>query len=290
MRIALGVEYDGAQFEGWQTQPHRRTVQDALEAALSRFADASIETTCAGRTDAGVHATGQVVHFDTDRDRGMVSWVRGVNRYLPPQVAVQWAQRVDDSFHARFSARARHYEYWICNRATRSPLWDRRAGWVFRPLDVAAMRAAAACWLGRQDFSSFRSSECQAKSPVRTLHRLDVERPEEGMIRIRASADGFLHHMVRNLVGALVEVGTGRKDFSWAKELLAACDRRRGAPTFDAAGLYLTAVEYDADCGLPHGLPPIHGRHPGSVRSPVPDIASMIRGTAGPRRPETGGG
>ncbi len=283
MRIALGVEYDGAHFEGWQTQPHRRTVQDALEAALSRFADAGIETTCAGRTDAGVHATGQVVHFDTDRDREMVSWVRGVNRYLPSQVAVQWAQRVDESFHARFSARARHYEYWICNRAARSPLWNGRAGWVFRPLDLAAMQAAAACWLGRQDFSSFRSSECQAKSPVRTLHRLDVERPEDGLIRIRACADGFLHHMVRNLVGALVEVGTGRKDPAWATALLAARDRRRGAPTFDAAGLYLTAVDYDADCGLPHGSAPMIGRHPDSV----PRVGGPARGTGNPPSTET---
>ncbi len=250
-RIALGLEYDGSSFEGWQTQPHGRTVQDVLERALASFAGESLATICAGRTDAGVHARGQVVHFDTSRERELRSWVRGVNRFLPAQVAVRWACPVDDTFHARYSARARHYAYWIRNDAVRSPLLDRRVGWVFRPLDIAAMRAAGTCLLGTHDFTSFRSAQCQAATAVRTLTRCDVQALAGSLVRLRFCANAFLHHMVRNLVGALVEVGTGRRDAHWLAGVLAARDRRQAAATIEPGGLYFTGVEYDPAFGLP---------------------------------------
>jgi tRNA pseudouridine38-40 synthase len=252
-RIALGLEYDGSPYEGWQTQPHGRTVQDVLEHALACFANEPLATICAGRTDAGVHARGQVVHFDTERERTEQSWVRGVNRYLPPQVAVRWARPVDTQFHARYSARARHYEYWILNDAVRAPLLDRRAGWVFRPLDLAAMQAAAALLLGTHDYTSFRSAQCQAATAVRTLTRCEVLPAADGLVHLRFTANAFLHHMVRNLVGSLVEVGLGRRDAAWLGEVLAARDRSRAAATMDAAGLYFTGVAYDPAFGLPAG-------------------------------------
>jgi tRNA pseudouridine38-40 synthase len=250
VRIALGLEYDGAGFNGWQTQPDGCAVQDALERALVALAGTSIATICAGRTDAGVHALDQVVHFDTDVRRPLAAWVRGTNRHLPPTVAVRWARAVDDTFHARFSATRRAYDYWICNEPVRSPLAHRRATWIFRPLDVAAMQAAAASLLGTHDFSSFRSAECQAASPVRTLHALEVA-AHGRWIRIRAEANAFLHHMVRNLAGALVAVGLGRQSPAWTGTLLAARDRRQGAPTLAADGLYLARVEYDGRFALP---------------------------------------
>jgi tRNA pseudouridine38-40 synthase len=259
MRIALGVEYDGAPFEGWQTQSHGRTVQDVLEVALAQFAAEPLATICAGRTDAGVHASAQVVHIDTTREREPQSWVRGVNRYLPGEVAVQWAQAVPQDFHARFAARARHYDYWILNRPVRSPLLLRRVGWVFRPLDVEAMQAAAECLLGTHDFSCFRSAQCQAGSAERTLLRCEVRRHEGDLVRVQASANAFLHHMVRNLVGALVAVGTGRQPVPWMAQLLAAKNRSLGAPTMEADGLCLAGVDYDARFGLP---PPVRTRGP----------------------------
>lgn len=250
-RIALGLEYDGSQFEGWQTQPHGRTVQDMLERAIASFAEEPVDTICAGRTDAGVHACGQVVHFDTLRERDEHSWVRGVNRYLPAQIAVRWARYVPDDFHARYSARLRHYEYWICNDAVRSPLLQGRTGWVFRALNVQAMQRASTQLLGTHDFSSFRSAQCQAASAMRTLTRCDVQRVGEQLVRVHTSANAYLHHMVRNLVGALVAVGTGRHSVEWISQVLEARDRTLAAPTIEAAGLYLTAVEYDTKCGLP---------------------------------------
>jgi tRNA pseudouridine38-40 synthase len=250
MRLALGVEYDGAPFEGWQTQPHGRTVQDVLERALAQFAGENLATICAGRTDAGVHARGQVVHVDTTRERDLGAWVRGVNRYLPDEISVRWSRRVADDFHARYAARARHYEYWILNEPVRSPLAARRAGWVFRPLDLEAMRAAAACLTGAHDFSSFRSAQCQAASAERELTRCRIERVGR-FLRFDFSANAFLHHMVRNLVGALVAVGTGRQRAAWLAEVLEARDRSRAAPTMAADGLYLAGVDYDARFGLP---------------------------------------
>jgi tRNA pseudouridine38-40 synthase len=250
VRIALGIEYDGTGFNGWQTQPDRRSVQDALEAALTELAGVPVSTICAGRTDAGVHAIDQVVHFDTGVERPLTAWVRGTNRFLPPTVAVRWARALDERFHARFSARRRTYDYWILNDPVRAPLAHARATWVFRPLDVDAMQRAAQLLIGTHDFSSFRSSQCQAASPVRDLQRLEVRRAGR-WVKVRATANAFLHHMVRNIVGALVAVGSGRQPAEWLGEVLAARDRARAAPTFGAEGLYLSRVEYDERFDLP---------------------------------------
>jgi tRNA pseudouridine38-40 synthase len=250
VRIALGLEYDGAAFTGWQTQPDRRGAQDALEKALAAVAVEPVATVCAGRTDTGVHALDQIVHFDTTASRPLGAWVRGVNRFLPAALAVRWALEVPDVFHARFSAVRRTYDYWIINDPVRSPLAHGRAGWVFRPLDATAMHDAAARLVGRHDFSSFRSSECQAASPVRDLHELSIERRGR-LIRVRATANAFLHHMVRNIVGALVYVGLGRRSGEWLSDVLQARDRGQAAPTFAAAGLYLVRVEYDPSFHLP---------------------------------------
>jgi tRNA pseudouridine38-40 synthase len=250
VRIALGLQYDGAPFTGWQTQPDRRSIQDALEASLLSFVGEPTRVVCAGRTDAGVHATGQVVHFDCGVQRDEGAWVRGLNRYLPRSVAIRWARPVTPQFHARYCALSRSYEYWIVNDAVRSPLHAQRAAWVYRPLDERAMSEAARLLLGTHDFSSFRSAQCQARSPVRDLRVLDVSR-EGALLRIRAQANAFLHHMVRNLVGALVWVGAGRRPPSWVEQVLAARDRAAGAPTFAACGLYLTGVEYDPSFALP---------------------------------------
>ena len=253
MRLALGLQYDGSAFRGWQTQAGGGTVQDAVEHALEQLAGCPVPTICAGRTDAGVHAACQVIHIDPPVARPLTAWVRGVNRFLPPAVAVRWAVQVDDSFHARFSARTRRYDYWLLNDPVRSPLLDRRAGWMPRPLAIEPMRQAAAMLVGRHDFSAFRSAECQAASPVRDLHELGIER-FGNLIRFRLVANAFLHHMVRNLVGSLVYVGLGRQPPQWIAEVLAGRDRTAAAPTFPAAGLYLTGVEYDPAFGLPAPL------------------------------------
>lgn len=250
MRIALGLEYDGRGFTGWQTQPGGTAVQNALERALHAFAGAAVPTICAGRTDAGVHASYQVVHIDPPVERPLSAWVRGVNAFLPPAIAVRWSRGVPDAFHARFSATARRYDYWLLDDPVRSPLAAGRVGWVFRPLDAAAMQAAAQTLLGEHDFSSFRAAECQAASPVRELRQLDVQRCGR-LLRVRVSANAFLHHMVRNLVGTLVYVGTGRRPVDWPAQVLAARDRSVAAPTFAADGLYLTHVQYDPTFDLP---------------------------------------
>lgn len=242
-RIALGMAYDGQAWQGWQTQPHGQTVQDCLDAALSKFVSGSVSTVCAGRTDTGVHALNQVVHLDTNVDRTEESWVRGTNAHLPNSVAVQWARRVSDAFHARFSAVSRTYTYVILNSRVRHPLWDARVGWVHQALDVRAMRLAAVDLLGEHDFSSFRSSQCQAKSPVRTMQRVDIAEHGSKII-VQLTANAFLHHMVRNIMGALVQVGQGRQAIDYISKLLVARDRTLGAPTFSAHGLYLTDVEY----------------------------------------------
>jgi len=249
-KLALGLQYDGAALCGWQTQPNGQSVQDAVERALTQFAGSPLATTCAGRTDAGVHATYQVVHIETQLERPLQAWIRGVNRFLPHSIAVRWARAVPPAFHARYSALGRRYDYWLLNDPVRAPLALNRVGWVFRPLDVPAMQGAAALLTGTHDFSSFRSAECQAKSPVRDLRILTVER-SGSLLRVRAVANAFLHHMVRNIVGALVLVGTGRHEPEWVARVLAARDRTRAAPTFAAAGLYLTHVEYDPELDLP---------------------------------------
>jgi len=250
VRIALGIEYDGAGFNGWQTQPDGRSVQDALERALADIAGRSVATICAGRTDAGVHALDQVVHFDTDADRPLTAWVRGVNRFLPPAVAVRWARAVPAYFHARFGALVRSYDYWILNDPVRSPLAHDRATWIFRPLDASTMQQAAQRLVGTHDFTSFRSAECQAASPVRELRELVVRRHGR-WIRLRATANAFLHHMVRNIAGSLVDVGLGRHPPEWLTDVLTARDRAAAAPTLAAAGLYLARVEYDPRFDLP---------------------------------------
>jgi tRNA pseudouridine38-40 synthase len=248
-RLALGLAYDGAAWQGWQTQPHRHTVQDTLESAMAQFLAAPASTICAGRTDAGVHAAMQVIHIDTGVQRRPESWVRGLNALLPPSIAVRWAHPVPDTFHARFSALSRTYTYLLWHDRVRPALWAGRAGWCFQPLDVAAMREAAAHLIGEHDFSSFRSSQCQARHPVRTLHQLDIARQGHFVVfTLRANA--FLHHMVRNIMGSLLQVGQGRQTVSWMSDLLAARDRTKGAPTFMPDGLYLSAIEYAPEFGL----------------------------------------
>jgi len=250
MRVALSLEYDGSRFLGWQTQPGGGTVQDALQDALSAVAGERIAVTCAGRTDRGVHALMQVAHFDTQVERPESAWVRGTNALLPESVAVQWAGTVPGEFHARYAAHARTYRYVLLNRPVRPALAARYAGWCHAPLDVGAMRAAAGHLTGEHDFTSFRSAECQAKTPVRTLHALDI-RGEGERVEFVLRANAFLHHMVRNIVGLLVYVGRGKHPPGWAKEVLTARDRARAAPTFAAEGLYLEQVHYDARWGIP---------------------------------------
>ena len=242
-RIALGISYDGRPWQGWQKQPHGQTVQDTLERALASFTTVPVSTTCAGRTDTAVHALGQVVHVDCEINRSEESWVRGVNAHLPESISVQWAQYVGDDFHARFSATARSYTYVLLNTRVRQPLWCGRAGWVFQPLDVAAMKQASQCLVGEHDFSSFRSSQCQAKSPVRTISELSIVQ-KGNLIVVSLVGNAFLHHMVRNIMGALVQIGQGREPVEYMAELLALKDRTKGAPTFAPDGLYLTEVSY----------------------------------------------
>ena len=244
------MEYDGSRFLGWQTQPGGGAVQDAVQLALREIAGHAVSLVAAGRTDRGVHARGQVAHFDTEAVRPPSAWVRGGNAFLPDSVAVLWAVEVPSEFHARYSALARTYRYELLNRPVRPALDAVRLGWFHSPLDVEAMRAAAQALLGEHDFSAFRAAECQAKTPMRTVHSMSVERREERVdFVIRANA--FLHHMVRNIVGSLVYVGCGRQPTSWIAELLAARDRTRAAPTAGAEGLYLDKVDYDAAWGLP---------------------------------------
>jgi tRNA pseudouridine38-40 synthase len=225
-------------------------VQDALEPALAAIAGSEIKTTAAGRTDTGVHARLQVVHFDTEARRPPSAWVRGVNALLPDAVAVRWSHEVPDDFHARYSALSRTYRYELLNRPVRPALDAHYVGWFHLPLDVEKMRTAAALFVGEHDFSAFRSAQCQAKSPVRTLHAFSVEQKFDRIdFVIRANA--FLHHMVRNLVGTLVYVGKGKHPPAWVAQLLESRDRAKAAPTFGPEGLYLESVEYDAKWGLP---------------------------------------
>jgi len=256
MRIALGVEYDGSPFHGWQSQADGLGVQDALSRALAGIAGTPVTTIAAGRTDSGVHATMQVVHFDTEVSRPESAWVRGVNSALPAGIGVRWALGVDDAFHARFSASGRHYTYVLVNAPVRPVLLQSRVGWYHRPLALAAMCEAGDVLLGTHDFSAFRAAECQAKSPVKTLDRLTITR-EADILRIELHADAFLHHMVRNIVGALVRVGSGRENARWMHTLLASRDRAQGAPTFDASGLYFTGADYAPRWNLPTCVAPV---------------------------------
>lgn len=250
VKIALGLEYDGAPYCGWQSQPSGCGVQDILQAALGPIAGGTVQVHAAGRTDSGVHALSQVIHFETLAERPETAWVRGVNALMPRSVRVQWAAEVAADFHARFSARRRRYRYVIYNAPVASALLYARAGWFHAPLDVASMQRAAEYLIGRHDFSSFRAAECQARSPVKELERLTVER-RGNIVLLDFEADAFLHHMVRNIVGALVYVGAGRRPAEWLSTLLCQKDRTVAAPTFDAAGLYLTGVDYPPAFALP---------------------------------------
>jgi tRNA pseudouridine38-40 synthase len=250
MRIAAAVEYDGRTFCGFQSQPSGCGVQDALERAVSAIAGDAVRVTAAGRTDAGVHATSQIVHFDAPAERPVSAWVRGVNAHLPGTAAMLWAQPVDDDFHARFAAQRRRYSYLLLNRPERPGLNAGRVGWYHRPLDVSAMRESAEVLLGTHDFSAFRAAECQAKSPVKTLAQLDIV-VASSLLRFDFVADAFLHHMIRNIVGALVYVGSARQPRSWVGAVLAGRDRARGAPTFAADGLYFAGADYDQRFALP---------------------------------------
>lgn len=254
-RLALGIAYDGADWHGWQTQPDGRTVQDKLEAVLASFLNEDkVATICAGRTDTGVHALQQIVHLDTDALRRDESWVRGLNALLPSSIAVRWARVVAPEFHARYEARARTYFYILRCARVRSPHLHGRVGWWYHALDPAPMREAAALFLGEHDFSAFRSAECQAASPVRTLQRLDITAHGEFLV-FRFVANAFLHHMVRNLMGTLVAIGQGKHPPGWASALLAQRDRRLSAPTFAPDGLYLAHVAYPEHYGLPQMSP-----------------------------------
>ncbi len=250
MRLALGVSYLGQGYQGWQSQPSGLTVQDKLEQALASFTTQRVSTLCAGRTDAGVHGLMQVVHFDTDLRREPVSWVRGTNTFLPPDIAVQWAHPVPDAFHARASATARRYAYIVLESPVRPAIEAGRVGWVFRPLDGTAMRQAAGHLLGEHDFSSFRASGCQALTPVKTMNQIEISR-RGPYWRFEFEANAFLHHMIRNIMGCLVRVGQGVRPPDWMKTVLAERNRDAAAPTFSPDGLYFLGPVYDARWGLP---------------------------------------
>lgn len=250
MRWAIGVEYDGAAFSGWQAQAHATGVQTVVEAALSAVADEPVRVQCAGRTDAGVHAVGQVAHFDTSRVRTPRAWALGANTHLPRSVALRWAQEVPPAFHARFSASSRRYAYLILNRPLRAGLWQARMAWEFRPLDVSLMQEAARALVGEHDFSSFRAAGCQSRHPTRTVLELQVSRQDD-LVRIDIEANAFLQHMVRNIAGVLLEIGAGGRPPGWAAEVLAARDRRLGGVTAPACGLYFLEARYPAEFMLP---------------------------------------
>jgi tRNA pseudouridine38-40 synthase len=272
-RLAVGLEYDGTAFAGWQRQQSRpgrsvRTVQEVLEDALGRIADEPVSLTCAGRTDAGVHARGQVAHFDSCARRSLRSWVLGANTELPRDVSVSWAHPVRSDFHARYSAQARTYRYYILNSTARSALAEKRAAWLYRPLDHTRMSEAAQSLCGEHDFSAFRAAECQSRSPVRRVESLTVLRHDEWVL-IEVTANAFLHHMVRNIAGLLIDIGKGEHGPEHAREVLESRDRRRNAATAPAAGLYFWSVRYDPAFGLPGG----HG--------PALPPAAMIPGRVG---------
>ena len=250
MRIALGLSYNGTGYEGWQSQLSGNTVQDQLEKALGKFAALPLRTLCAGRTDAGVHGLMQVVHFDTALQRELPSWVRGTNAFLPRDIAVQWAHAVPDDFHSRGSAISRRYAYVLLESPVRPSVDAGRVGWVYRPMDEAAIRAAMGHLMGEHDFSSFRAAQCQAKSPVKTISRIDVFR-RGAYWRFEFEANAFLHHMIRNIMGCLVAVGQGLQAPEWLAEVVAARNRDAAAPTFSPDGLYFQGPRYEDHYGLP---------------------------------------
>ncbi|MCH9757445.1 MAG: tRNA pseudouridine(38-40) synthase TruA [Gammaproteobacteria bacterium] len=243
MRIALIVEYDGSQYHGWQSQPGLRTVQGVLEQALTQVANHEVRVVYSGRTDTGVHATHQVVHFDVDGTRNIRAWVHGANALLPKDVCVKWGQEIADDFHARYSAVARRYRYVIYNAAIRQSLLQGNVTWQSRRLDHNLMQEAAQCLLGKHDFTSFRAVQCGAETPVREIQKIEVFRRGD-LVILDIKANAFLHHMVRNIAGVLMAVGQGRQEVAWVDEVLRAKDRKRGAETAPPYGLYLVDVTY----------------------------------------------
>ena len=258
MKIALGVEYDGAAYNGWQSQKHGHGVQEEVEKALSVVADQDVKIICAGRTDTGVHALGQVIHYETTAVRSERSWILGANANLPKDISVHWAKQVDDDFHARFSALSRRYQYIILNQFSRPAVLSKRVTWQGKSLDVKRMSLAAADLVGEHDFSSYRATACQAKSAVRTIQHLHVTRTGN-FICIDIQANAFLHHMVRNIAGVLMTIGMGEQPVEWAKQVLAFRDRKLGGVTAMPDGLYFMQVEYPAEFSIPintgNGLP-----------------------------------
>ena len=250
MKIAAAVEYCGTQFHGWQRLKQARSVQQTVEEAISSVANHQINVICAGRTDAGVHALYQVIHFETHAEREMHSWVFGSNANLPSDVSILWAKEADSDFHARFSAKSRTYEYLILNRPARSGVFGSMVSWEYHPLDVELMNEAAQHLVGEHDFSSYRAQGCQAHSPVRIVHSLKVERYED-YVSIRIRANAFLYHMVRNVSGVLMAIGSGKKQSDWAKQVLDAKDRSIAGVTAPAAGLYLSDIEYPEHFHIP---------------------------------------
>ena len=255
-RIALGIEYDGTRYCGWQYQDHSPSVQEKVEYALSQVAAHPVRVSCAGRTDTGVHALGQVVHFDTDSLRPAHAWVLGGNANLPADITLLWSTPVSREFHARYSATRRQYRYVIFNRALRPAILARRVSWEYRPLNIESMRDAASYLIGEHDFSAYRALACQAKSPIRTLHRLDISRQGE-MVILDLEANGFLHHMVRNIAGVLMKIGAGEAPPSWAREVLELRDRTQGGVTASPDGLYFVTAYYPEEFAIPVLLPPM---------------------------------
>lgn len=249
MRLAIGIEYDGSNYNGWQRQRVGTGVQEVLESAVSAVADEAVDIVCAGRTDTGVHATGQVGHFDTRAERSDRGWLLGVNSALPDDINLRWVRPVSDDFHARFSATGRRYTYRILNRLVRSSLQRQRCWWVYAELDVEAMQEAAQLLLGEHDFSAFRAAGCQARSPVRELTSIGVRREGDWII-LDVSANAFLQHMVRNITGTLVSVGSGQQTTGWVRDVLESRDRKMGGITAPPQGLTLTAVEYPDEFGI----------------------------------------
>jgi tRNA pseudouridine38-40 synthase len=250
VRIALGLEYDGTAYNGWQRQRSGDGVQAHVERALSKVANEAITVICAGRTDTGVHASGQVVHFDTNSERSDRGWLLGANSNLPDDISVTWAQAVDDEFHARFSATGRSYHYLILNRLERSALHRNRAWWVYDPLDAARMHDAAQALVGQHDFSAYRAAGCQASTATREIRSISVSRSND-WIHLRVSANAFLQHMVRNITGTLVAIGRGDEAEDWAGSVLASGDRRQGGAAAPPHGLTLVSVDYPEAFALP---------------------------------------
>ena len=254
MRLALGVSYNGQAYQGWQSQLSGTTVQDQLESALGKFTAQKVSTLCAGRTDAGVHGLMQVVHFDTSIERSTTSWVRGTNSFLPRDISVEWACAVPPEFHCRASALARRYAYVLLESPVRPSVFSGRVGWAFRPLDLQAMQQAAQHLLGEHDFTSFRATQCQALTPIKTLERIDISR-RGAYWRFEFEANAFLHHMIRNIMGCLTTVGQGKKHPDWVQEVLLARDRAAAAPTYPPDGLYFLVPRYAPHWGLPDRTP-----------------------------------